>query len=70
MELLATVHWVVTQEPNIHTADEAVVAVHNWNPRKRAVMREDHIRTAWHRLNDRGWFRKVEQNGKDRLSFL
>ena len=27
MELLATVHWVATQERNIKTADDAIVAV-------------------------------------------
>ena len=69
MELLATVHWVVTQEPNARTADEAVVAVHDWNPRKKAILREDHIRMAWRRLNDQGWFRAPHQPKRDRLSF-
>jgi O-acetyl-ADP-ribose deacetylase (regulator of RNase III) len=69
MELLATVHWVVTQEPNARTADETIIAVHNWNPRKKAILREDHIRMAWRRLNDRGWFRPLHQAKRDRLSF-
>ncbi len=69
MELLATVHWVVTQGPDAATADEAVVAVHNWNPRKKAILREDHIRTAWRRLNDQGWFRTNHQAKRDRLAF-
>jgi O-acetyl-ADP-ribose deacetylase (regulator of RNase III) len=69
MELLATVHWVVTQEPNVRTADETVVAVHNWNPRKKAILREDHIRLAWQRLNDKGWFRPLRENETNRLSF-
>lgn len=69
MELLATVHWVATQEPNVRNADEAVVAVHNWNARKQAVLRKDHVRLAWHRLKDEGWFRPLRQTKKDRLSF-
>lgn len=69
MELLATVHWVATQEPKARTADEAVVAVHNWSPRKKAILREDHIRMAWERLDDKGWFREPHQTEKGRLSF-
>jgi O-acetyl-ADP-ribose deacetylase (regulator of RNase III) len=56
MELLASVHWVATQEPNVHNADEAVTAVHKWNARKRAILRDDHIRVAWERLKSKGWF--------------
>lgn len=69
MELLATVHWVGTQEPNVHTADDAVVAVQNWNPRKKAILREEHIRRAFERLKDQGWFRPAHQFSKDRFSF-
>lgn len=57
MELLATVHWVATQETNIKTADDAIVAVHKWNDRKRKILREDHIRIAWDRLKNQGWFK-------------
>lgn len=67
MELLATVHWVVTQEPNVRTQDEAIVAVHNWNSRKRAILREDHIRMAWQRLDDQEWFRGPGQSRRGRL---
>ncbi|HKW61669.1 MAG TPA: macro domain-containing protein [Candidatus Acidoferrum sp.] len=69
MELLATVHWVATQEPNIRTVDEVVKAVHNWNARKRAILRENHIRLAWERLRDQGWLRPLPQTKKGRLSF-
>jgi O-acetyl-ADP-ribose deacetylase (regulator of RNase III) len=64
MELLATVHWVVTEEPKASTLDEAIVAVHNWNSRKKAILREDHIRMAWQRLNDQGWFSQPPQTRK------
>jgi O-acetyl-ADP-ribose deacetylase (regulator of RNase III) len=69
MELLATVHWVVTQEPGVSTESDAVAAVHNWNARKRAVLRDDHIRLAWRRLDDQGWFRPLPHTNKDRLAF-
>jgi O-acetyl-ADP-ribose deacetylase (regulator of RNase III) len=69
MELLATVHWVVTQAPNARSVDEAVAAVHNWNPRKKAILREGHIRVAWRKLNDQGWFRAPHQSKRGRLSF-
>src|SRR5260370_282218 len=69
MELLSSVHWVATQGPNVRNADEAVVAVHNWNARKRAVLREDHIRLAWDRLKDEGWFAPLRQTKKDPLAF-
>jgi O-acetyl-ADP-ribose deacetylase (regulator of RNase III) len=69
MELLATVHWVRMHETGVHTIDEAVEAVRNWNARKRAVLHEKHIRVAWHRLSEEGWFRAKFRNSADRLSF-
>lgn len=55
MELLATVHWVVTRD-SAKTASEAVQAVREWNPRKRAIFNSDHLQLAWRRLNDQDWF--------------
>jgi len=69
MELLATVHWVATQEPNVHTVDDAIAAVHKWNARKRAILREDHIRLAWQRLNNEGWFKQPTRSDRHQLSF-
>lgn len=54
MELLATVHWVMTTDPA--AADDwrrAVEIVHKWTPRKRRMYTEDHIRIAWQALRDR-----------------
>ncbi len=68
MELLATVHWVATQDPTVHNAEDAIRAVHGWNARKRAIFRADHIRHAWDRLKKEGWF-KAHQRGKHRLTF-
>lgn len=69
MELLATVHWVATQEPNVRTVDDVVVAVHNWNDRKRAIFPENHIRLAWERLKNEGWFKEPQRIDKRRLTF-
>jgi uncharacterized protein YwgA len=69
MELLATVHWVATRDSDVRTVDEAIKAVHRWNDRKRAVMRENHIRLAWNKLKDEGWFKPVEKIKKESLSF-
>jgi len=55
MELLATVHWVATRAPRATTLEQAVRAVHAWNPRKRELMKPGHIAAAWRRLEDQGW---------------
>lgn len=55
MELLATVHWVATREPNAHSFDEAISAVHAWNERKKKIMQPAHVRAAWGRLEAQGW---------------
>jgi O-acetyl-ADP-ribose deacetylase (regulator of RNase III) len=57
MELLATVHWVATREPNVHTFDEMRLAVRAWNERKATIMQEVHLRAAWDRLLEQGWLR-------------
>jgi O-acetyl-ADP-ribose deacetylase (regulator of RNase III) len=69
MELLASVHWVGTRDSKVHTVDDSIVAVHNWNARKRAVLREDHIRVAWRRLKKEGWFLPLRESSKARLPF-
>jgi O-acetyl-ADP-ribose deacetylase (regulator of RNase III) len=69
MELLATVHWVKVHESDVLTVDDAIKAVHDWNPRKRAIFSQEHIKLAWRRLNEEGWFRSERSGGKPRLSF-
>lgn len=54
LELLATVHWVVTRE-HAATVDEAIAKVHQWNDRKRRVMKLDHLRIAYVHLEQLGW---------------
>lgn len=59
MELLSTVHWVAKHPPFAKTREDAVSAVHQWNDRKRQMLKEHHIKLAWHRLDEGGWLRSV-----------
>jgi hypothetical protein len=62
MELLSTVHWVVTQEAkseNISKDELISLVVHNWNPRK-SKMKPAHIDAALNRLNQA--FKKSTSN--------
>lgn len=60
-ELLSSVHWVATQE-NASTEDAAVQAVHAWNPRKKKILEEPHLRSAWRRLEQEGWLAPAEES--------
>ncbi len=53
LELLATVHWLMTHE-RIEDFDALREATHSWNPRKRQFSREQ-IQLAAERLRDEGW---------------
>lgn len=56
MELLASVHWVVTHDtPAPKDEREVVDAVLGWNDRKRKIFQPAHIRVAWRHLRDRNW---------------
>ncbi len=56
MELLSSVHWVAWHRtPPVTDATGAVVAVHNWNERKRSMFKPGHITIVWQRLQEQGW---------------
>jgi len=57
MELLSTVHWVSTQE-SAHDPGEALEKIRSWNPRKAELMKPEHVRAAWERLEELGWLAK------------
>lgn len=59
MELLASVHWVATQEPDVASVPEAVRAVHAWNDRKANIFRANHVAAAWNQLAEHGWIRQA-----------
>lgn len=53
MELLSTVHWVVTRE-GATSEDEAIAKTYAWGQRKHAFS-EKQIRIAWTILKHKGW---------------
>lgn len=56
LELLSTVHWVVTHEKCLFNDVEAIRAqVESWNKRKKTLMKPQHIRKALQRLEQQGW---------------
>lgn len=56
LELLSSVHWVMHHQPESRDDLDAVVQrVHAWSPRKRRVLKPDHIAKAWKRLRQLGW---------------
>jgi len=53
MKLLSSVHWVAYKsETHATNAEEAIEAVHAWNDRKRQMLKPEHIRVAWRRLQE------------------
>lgn len=56
MELLSSMHWVMCQTIAARdSADAAVVAVHKWNERKGAMLKSEHLKTAWLQLKKSRW---------------
>ena len=57
MELLASVHWVATQESAEAATDPNVAAelVGAWNARKHRMMGPEHVAKAWSHLRDERW---------------
>lgn len=53
MELLATVHWVVTRD-RADSLDKTIRQTYDWNDRKQ-MFKEKHIQIAWTTLNKHGW---------------
>ncbi len=62
MELLATVHWVATKEPNpAQDSEQAIALVHEWSDRKHKLFKPQHIRKAWQRLQEQNWLNIKKQ---------
>lgn len=61
MELLASVHWVVTKD-NAGTAEETIAKIHDWNPRKRQFS-DRQICIALDVLNRKGWLQPPVPTG-------
>jgi O-acetyl-ADP-ribose deacetylase (regulator of RNase III) len=55
-ELLATVHWVCHESPQLaEDASKVIDAVHEWSERKRQRFQLRHVEVAWKRLRSEGW---------------
>jgi O-acetyl-ADP-ribose deacetylase (regulator of RNase III) len=65
MELLATAHWVATNDspPGGSAEADVVTGVQAWSARKRDRFKPAHIRAAWQRLRDEGWLATAEEAG-------
>jgi O-acetyl-ADP-ribose deacetylase (regulator of RNase III) len=57
LELLATVHWVATNEDASAAEDAGTAArlVGEWSRRKKRMFGPNHVAAAWDRLRDEGW---------------
>jgi len=56
LELLASIHWVITEEGTPAGDLDAIVdRVQAWNARKGRLFSRDHITIAWKALRERGW---------------
>ncbi|MEI7461694.1 MAG: macro domain-containing protein [Pirellula sp.] len=53
MELLATVHWVVSKD-GASNLEDTIAAVRSWSDRKRDLFSVKHIELAWNVLHQRG----------------
>lgn len=62
LELLATVHWVARQHPQIEDWEAVVHAVHNWNEHKRRSFSREWIQAAWQRLHGTGWLSAIQSS--------
>ena len=58
MELLATVHWVATNDDMLAKSDvdSAIAGVKAWSPRKKEKFKPEHIKVAWTRLHNQQWW--------------
>lgn len=58
MELLSSVHWIAVHENEraIDNIKETIESVHNWNDRKRNIIKSEHIHVAWKHLREQNWF--------------
>lgn len=57
MEMLATIHWVVTKEDPQAAEDceKAIALCQQWNNRKRKLFKPSHLQKAWERLKQQNW---------------
>ncbi len=54
MELLATVHWIVSKD-SAKNVSEVIKEVHEWSERKAKLIHEEHIKIAYRILRKKNW---------------
>lgn len=60
LELLASVHWITTHDPEASLDDDLLVRlVQGWTRRKGRMFGREHILTAARSLRERGWLRTL-----------
>lgn len=56
MELLASVHWIAHESPELADDPKRLAqVVSSWTPRKGRLFTQEHVEAAWRALRDRGW---------------
>lgn len=56
LELLATTHWVISNDPKIITNKSNIISkIHEWSPRKKELFKPEHINKAMARLKAEKW---------------
>jgi O-acetyl-ADP-ribose deacetylase (regulator of RNase III) len=60
LELLATVHWVVTNESKSVELKIVIEQVQQWSNRKKGMFKSEHIEDALNRLDELGWLTGYE----------
>jgi O-acetyl-ADP-ribose deacetylase (regulator of RNase III) len=56
LELLSSMHWVLAHYPETRdSVEKAIQMVHDWNPRKRKILKPAHLSSAWDRLRNQRW---------------
>ncbi|MEE9257314.1 MAG: Appr-1-p processing protein, partial [bacterium] len=57
LELLATVYWIAQEKPETkEDVQFAIEGVHGWSAYKKKSFKPAHIKAAWRRLKEEGWF--------------
>ena len=56
MELLSSIHWIMAHDSSARTdAAAAIESVRRWSPRKRKLLKPEHLQKAWERLKEQNW---------------
>lgn len=56
MELLASVHWITQEYPEISkNVDKVIEKIHAWNERKKNLFKPRHIEIALNQLIEKSW---------------